>query len=156
MKSCIGDQMTHAAEVRYRSLLPDETRVWYKKKKKSKWALLDHEPNWNPKYTYVCDDEWASLAKQFIDDPKKIEYKSGDKWHNLSKFNDVDTLRFGDVDCFRIKPKKVDYYQWMWLDFEGLWRISTGHYYSASEAASAIGIVKDDNVKAFKPSKVKK
>ena len=104
--------MTHGKEIRYKSYLPDGVKVWMKCTDCEEWELGNFEPNWLPSMHYVTDDKWAELAKQLVDDPEKVEFRTKqDKWRP-TELVDVFELRKSDFSKYRIKPKYV--YQWLY------------------------------------------
>ena len=124
--------MTQGAEIRYWSYKPNDTKVWVRKATHSQWLLVI-APNWLPRYFYVVDDEWAEIAKQFIDDSSKVEHKDiNNNWAATIAQNIYD-LRLGDITEYRIKPKEPVYeWQYSYINPQGIYAI-TKEFYTPNE-----------------------
>ena len=98
--------MKHKNEIIRWAKCPDETAVWYRTED-ANWAKSRY-PLWNINTIYIVDDEWAEIAKQFIDDKSKIEFHVGHHRKSTDASN-VHILRKGYIDKYGIKPD-VTYY----------------------------------------------
>ena len=102
--------MKHEKEIKRWGECKDGTAVWYKTEY-TNWAKTTN-PLWSIKTTYIVDDEWAKIAKQFIDDRDKVEFYDGHHW-SRTLASDVHTVRKEFVRNYRIKTDEPTYYyQW--------------------------------------------
>jgi hypothetical protein len=94
---------------------PDGTLVWCKLPTNTLWCTRD-APIWDKDLVYIIDDEYATLRKQFIDDPTQLQWfdKISKEWET-STLTDLDIftrqLHVGYI--YRIKPKTVTKWRWV-------------------------------------------
>jgi len=125
---------THRDEIIRWANAEKGTQVWYKYNTNN-WSIVQ-KPVWADDVEYVVDDEWAEIAKQFIDDPSKVEYHSPYRYAWVTtEHTDIHDLRKDCVDDYRIKPKETVYeYQYIYYCYdENRYKITVNYYTSVEE-----------------------
>jgi hypothetical protein len=117
---------------------PAGTKVWCKSNANGMWGKLKM-PSWDENSSYIVDDEFAELRKQFVDDPTQIEWcRELDEEWEVTLLTDLDIFTnrlFWGYKC-RIKPKKVTKWKWVMASrFSGKFRV-TELWYTEEEAHS--------------------
>ena len=138
--------MTHREEIIRWANSPDDTKVWVKDI--SGWKIID-SPNWYASRAYVVDDKWAELAKQFIDDPTKVEFHRGTLGWEKTKCASAELLRSGSFSQYRLTPV----YEWQWLyQVNGQYYLTQYWYKDKKEVMNQI-MDAIDSLELFEPSK---
>ena len=110
---------------------------------------LDIKFNWYASRAYVVDDKWAELAKQFIDDPTKVEFHRGTLGWEKTKCASAELLRSGSFSQYRLTPV----YEWQWLyQVNGQYYLTQYWYKDKKEVMNQI-MDAIDSLELFEPSK---
>ena len=102
-----SEQAREHREVIKRFVEAPHKGVWrknFKSHSEEEWELTI-DPCFSVDVTYVTNDEWAEISRQFFDDRSKVEVLFNGKWVETACKN-VEEIRTGSIEEYRIKPKE--------------------------------------------------